>query len=75
MPEHTRRGIGSGLLSRLIDGAKEAGIDNLLACVSSLNEQSLRFHAKAGFERCGTVREAGRKFGQDFDLVWFQKRL
>jgi phosphinothricin acetyltransferase len=51
------------------------GIDNLLASASSLNEQSLRFHAKVGFERCGTFRSVGRKAGRDFDVVWFQKRL
>ncbi len=75
LPEHTGRGIGQRMLSFFITRAREIGIDNLLASVSSLNEQSLRFHEKAGFERCGTFRSVGRKKGRDFDVVWFQKRI
>jgi L-amino acid N-acyltransferase YncA len=75
LPEHTGQGVGGRMLSRFIEEARQLGIDNLLASVSSLNEQSLRFHEKAGFERCGTFRAVGRKFGRDFDVVWFQKRL
>ncbi len=75
LPEHTGRGVGTRMLSRLIDGAREMGIDTLLASVSSLNEQSLRFHSRAGFERCGAFRSVGRKLGCDFDMVWFQKAI
>ncbi|MGE5489058.1 MAG: N-acetyltransferase family protein [bacterium] len=75
LPEHTGRGIGTGLLQRLTAGAQEIGVDNIIASVSSLNEQSLRFHEKAGFERAGTLRAVGRKHGRDFDIVLFQKVL
>lgn len=75
LPEHTGRGVGDKMLSHLIREARAIGVDNLLASVSSLNEQSLRFHAKAGFELCGRFVAVGRKSGLDFDVVWFQKRL
>jgi L-amino acid N-acyltransferase YncA len=75
LPEHTGQGLGRRILSLFIEKARESGIDNLLASVSSLNEQSLRFHGQAGFERCGTFRSAGRKFGHDFDVVWFQMKV
>ncbi len=75
LPEHTGRGAGRCMLSHFIEKARETGIDTLLASVSSLNEQSLRFHSRAGFERCGTFRAVGRKFGRDFDVVWFQMAL
>ncbi|MGP8173826.1 MAG: N-acetyltransferase family protein [Terracidiphilus sp.] len=75
MPEHTGRGLGERMLTHFIAEARALGIDNLLASVSSLNEQSLRFHAKAGFECCGRFPAVGRKSGRDFDVVWFQKRL
>ena len=75
LPEHTGRGLGLRLLEHFIQEARALGIDNLLASVSSLNEQSLRFHAKAGFECCGRFPAVGRKSGRDFDVVWFQKRL
>jgi phosphinothricin acetyltransferase len=75
LPEYTRQGIGSRILTQLAARAQAMGIDNLIASVSSLNEQSLRFHTHAGFERCGTLRAVGTKFGRDFDVILFQKRL
>jgi phosphinothricin acetyltransferase len=75
LPEHTGRGLGSRMLSIFVDAARAKGIDNLLASVSSLNEQSLRFHRKHGFECCGVLRSIGRKAGRDFDVVWLQKRI
>jgi phosphinothricin acetyltransferase len=75
LPEYTNRGLGARMLEHFIQEARALGIDNLLASVSSLNEQSLRFHVTAGFDRCGTFRAAGRKSGRDFDGFWFQKRL
>jgi len=75
LPEHTGKGLGRRMLALFEEQAWEHGIDNFLASISSLNEQSLRFHAQAGFERCGTFRAVGRKRGRDFDMVWFQKRL
>jgi phosphinothricin acetyltransferase len=75
LPQHTGKGLGSRMLAQFIEKAREIGVDNLLASVSSLNEQSLRFHERSGFERCGTFRAVGRKLGRDFDIVWFQKRL
>jgi L-amino acid N-acyltransferase YncA len=75
LPEHTGHGLGTRLLAHFTGKAREIGVDRLLASVSSLNEQSLQFHARAGFERCGTLRAVGRKFGRDFDAVWFQKNV
>jgi len=74
LPEHSNQGLGLKMLSHFIEKARAIGVDNLLASVSSLNEQSLRFHDKAGFVLCGTFRAVGRKSGRDFDVVWFQKR-
>lgn len=75
LPEHTGHGIGRQILSQFIAKARAMEVDNLIASVSSLNEQSLRFHSQSGFERCGTLRAVGRKFGRDFDVVYFQLRL
>jgi phosphinothricin acetyltransferase len=75
MPEHTGRGLGQRMIVHFIQEAGTLGVDNLLASVSSLNEQSLRFHTKAGFECCGRFPAVGRKSDRDFDVIWFQKRL
>jgi L-amino acid N-acyltransferase YncA len=73
LPEHTSQGLGAKFLDLLKKDAKLIGVDTLLASISSLNEQSLRFHEKFGFEKCGVFKAVGRKHGQDFDEVWMQK--
>lgn len=75
LPEYTGRGFGSLLLERLEADARALGMDNLIGSISSRNEQSLAFHLKHGFVECGRFKRAGRKFDQDFDIVWVQKFL
>lgn len=74
-PGHIHKGLGRVALERLIAEARTLGIDRLLASVSSRNQESLAFHRKYGFSECGCFREVGRKFGQDFDIVWFERKL
>jgi len=35
----------------------------------------IEFHLKNGFRECGRFMKVGRKFGEDFDVVWMQKQL
>ena len=74
-PGYTGQGIGSRILERITGEAKRKGIDTILANVSSLNESSLRFHERHGFEECGRFRRVAKKKGQDLDVVWMQKIL
>ncbi len=74
-PEHTGKGIGTMILERFKLAAMEHGIDTILANISSRNEASLRFHRKHGFDECGRFRRIGKKFGEDFDVVWMQLNL
>lgn len=74
-PEHTGKGIGTAILERFKPAAREQDIDTLLANISSRNERSLQFHRKNGFGVCGRFRRIGRKFGEDFDVVWMQLDL
>jgi L-amino acid N-acyltransferase YncA len=75
LPEHTGQGLGAQILERFVGQAREQGIHTLLANISSLNAPSLRFHTKHGFRECGRFRRVGRKFGEDFDVVWMQLEL
>jgi L-amino acid N-acyltransferase YncA len=75
MPEHTRKGLGTAILERFVEAAQKLGVDTILASISSRNEESIRFHRKNGFHECGRFRKVGRKFGQDFDVVWMQLHL
>jgi L-amino acid N-acyltransferase YncA len=74
-PGYTGQGIGSRILERINGEARRQGIDTILANVSSLNEASLRFHERHGFEECGRFRRVAKKKGQDLDVVWMQKIL
>ena len=74
-PEHTGQGLGKMLLDRLIESALELGMNNLIASVSSLNEQSLQFHLRNDFEKVGCLEAVGHKRGRKFDVVLFQRFL
>lgn len=75
LPEFTRQGIGKKIMEFFVQEAKKINIDTLLAHISSFNQQSIAFHEKMGFSQCGCFRRIGRKFGNDFDVVWMQKML
>lgn len=74
-PEYTSIGLGSQLFEKLIKDASKRGIESVLASISSKNEQSLKFHKKHGFKQCGRFRKIGKKFNEDFDVIWMQKFL
>jgi len=75
LPEHTRQGIGGRILKQLETDARAHGVDTLLGCASSRNEQSIAFQKAHGFVECGRFQRVGRKFNEDFDFVWLQKFL
>jgi L-amino acid N-acyltransferase YncA len=75
MPEYTHQGLGKIFLDKLIQDARDMGIDNILASISSRNEQSLKFHIKNGFSECGRFKKVGKKWDQDFDEVWMQRLI
>ena len=74
-PDRTGRGIGRYLLEKLLQQGKNRGIATVLASISSLNEGSIRFHARHGFLECGRFRSVGEKNGKLFDTVWMQKMI
>lgn len=74
-PDHIGKGLGTMLLAYLEKGAREKGIMNILANISSLNPNSIRFHQKNGFIECGRFRKVGKKRGREFDTIWMQKTL
>ncbi|MFF8726894.1 GNAT family N-acetyltransferase [Streptomyces sp. NPDC015171] len=62
-------GIGSALLGALIGAAREAGHHVMIAGIEAENTASIRLHERFGFDRAGTVREVGTKFGRWLDLT------
>jgi phosphinothricin acetyltransferase len=74
-PECTGKGIGRAIVERLLSEARQKGLTNVLAGISSLNAGSISFHEKCGFVHCGRFLKVGRKRGQEFDVVWMQRTL
>lgn len=74
-PDWTGKGLGKSVLAVLEKGARERGITNILASISSLNPRSIAFHKKNGFVECGRFLQVGKKMGREFDTVWMQKQL
>jgi len=66
------RGLGKELLNRLIERATQQGYHMMIGVIDAENAGSIALHAKAGFEPCGHIREAGFKFGRWLDLALYQ---
>jgi L-amino acid N-acyltransferase YncA len=75
-PGASGRGLGRRLLARLADEAEAAGIRKLIAVIGdSDNASSIGVHRAVGFERVGTMRSCGWKFGRWLDIVLMEKSL
>ena len=73
--DYRNLGIGKILLKELIDIASVDEYATIVACIDSLNENSIKIHEKFGFKYSGTVTKAGFKFGKWLDLVFYQLDL
>jgi L-amino acid N-acyltransferase YncA len=71
--EHRGRGVGRKLSIALLQAGEKAGLHTVLARVTEGNKASLRLAQSAGFERVGTMREVGRKFGHLLDVHLLQR--
>jgi L-amino acid N-acyltransferase YncA len=66
------KGLGTRLLDELVERAKQRGMHTLIARVDSENQAALRLLDRYGFQRCGELREAGRKFDRWLNVVYLQ---
>tara|TARA_Y100001970_G_scaffold79438_1_gene101088 strand:+ start:33 stop:614 length:582 start_codon:yes stop_codon:yes gene_type:complete len=71
--EHQGTGVGSALLSELVNLADEHGFHATFARIAGENPASIALHSKYGFEMVGVEREVGRKFGQWLDVTVMQR--
>lgn len=72
---HQGNGVGRALLEALIAAAREGGCHVMVADIEAGNTASIGLHESLGFERVGTLREVGTKFGRWLDLTILQLRL
>ena len=69
------RGVGTLLLRRLVDVARESGFHAMMARIESSGAASRALHAKCGFRLVGIEREVGRKFNRWLDVAVMQLLL
>jgi len=66
------KGIGKLLLSELISLAKKQGLRTMIGAIDAENQDSIAFHEKFGFVKCGVVKDAAFKFERWLDLQLMQ---
>jgi len=66
------KGIGTMLMSKVLDEGRKAGIHTVLARIADGSDASIHLHKSAGFEYVGVMREVGKKFGKLLDVHLLQ---
>lgn len=72
---YTGHGNGNEALQFLENRARQSGIKVMIATISAINEGSVRFFTRAGYEVCGRLKEVGDKMGIILDVLLMQKML
>jgi phosphinothricin acetyltransferase len=74
-PEACGRGVGRGLLTRLLEVLEAQGYVAAIGAIALPNPASVALHEKLGFAYAGTYREVGFKLGEWLDVGLWQKEL
>ena len=69
------QGHGRALLEALVDAAVKQDYHVMVGGIDASNTVSIRLHERLGFRHCGTVAQAGFKFGRWLDLAFYQRIL
>lgn len=68
------RGVGRGLLAKLINSTEAAGIWTIQSGVFPENAGSLALHRRCGFRVVGTRERIGRHHGRWRDVILLERR-
>ena len=75
-PDAQRSGSGRALLSELIRQCTALGYRQMIAVIGdNANAGSIGLHRACGFEPAGLLKNVGRKFDRELDVVLMQLRL
>lgn len=75
-PASTGKGLGTALLSELMERAREAGVKEIIAIIADRGaDASIRLHEKFGFRQSGAMGRVGFKFDRWLGVVLLQKSL
>lgn len=75
-PETTGKGIGTKLLSELVERCTQLGYRQMVAVIGGAqNVASINLHKRHGFEEAGHLKSTGFKFGAWVDTIIMQRAL
>jgi L-amino acid N-acyltransferase YncA len=66
------QGVGRILMKEIIAAAGQQDYHVMVGGIDAANSVSIRLHEAFGFTHCGTVKQAGFKFGRWLDLAFYQ---
>ena len=66
------QGVGRRLLQAIIESARQQNYHTLIGGIDATNAASIALHEQLGFTHCGTILQAGFKFGRWLDLAFYQ---
>lgn len=69
------KGIGSTLLSQLINRCRKRGFHTIIGTITLPNESSIALHEKFGFKKAAHFKEVGYKFNTWIDVGSWQLLL
>ncbi len=68
-PEYQGKGLGTGLLKRMIERCPSLGVENLVGFVFAHNAPSMAMNARLGFEQWGLLPQIAELDGIKRDLL------
>jgi phosphinothricin acetyltransferase len=74
-PAARRTGVGTALVSALMDELRERGFVGVFAGTTLPNPGSIALFESLGFRHCGTFEKVGFKLGRWHDVGWWQRSL
>jgi len=75
-PDRLRQGLGGMLLERVIEGCRNAGVEQVIAVIADTGDPaSEALHRSAGFAEVGRLGRVGFKHGRWIDTVLMQLSL
>jgi phosphinothricin acetyltransferase len=72
---HEGQGLGTNLLTRLLEEVKKTNIHAVVAGITLPNERSIVLHEKMGFTKIAQFKEIGFKLNQWLDVGYWELLL
>jgi phosphinothricin acetyltransferase len=74
-PDAIGRRVGTQLYAALFDAIAGEDVHRVVAGVAQPNPASVALHQRFGFRQVGVFSSVGRKFGNYWDVAWFERAL